>query len=166
MVRRKILFALTCFFLTAWLVLPDVAYAKSDESQQDKDKKADTKSRKEESSTITGGLSGGKEPIYLHMAPITFPIIDDNGAQQIVTILVDIQAQKYDMALKMQEQMPKLKDAILQALYGGMSDSTMRNAHMLDIPKIKVSIIDTINRMFGVGYAQDALIQAVSQRKL
>lgn len=166
MLCKRLFFALSCLVLAVMFAAPSASFASEHASQADKDKKDDAKSKKKEAATITGGLTGGNEPIYLHMAPITFPVIDDYGAQQIVTILVDIQAQTYDMALKMQDNMPKLKDAVLQALYGGMSDGSMRNSHMLDIPKIKSSIIDTINRMFGVGYAQDALIQAVAQRKL
>jgi len=129
------------------------------------EKKDESKSKKKEAATITGGETP-EDPVYLHLAPVTFPIIDDDGAQQIVTLLVDIHASDRPKAEEMQKNMPRMKDAILQALYGGMSDGSMRNAQMLDMAKVKASILKTVKRVFGDDFAQDALIQAVAQRKL
>ena len=130
-----------------------------------KEKADENKKKRREASTITGGETP-TDPVYLHLAPITFPVIDDHGAQQIVTLLVDLQTPDRAKAEAMQSSMPKLKDALLQALYGGMADGTMRNAYMLDVAKIKGAVLETINRVFGAGHVSDALIQAVSQRKL
>lgn len=145
------------------MVAPCVVYGA--EHGAPSDKKDVAKSKKREASTITGGTTAD-EPIYLHLAPVTFPIIDDNGAQQIVSLLVDLRSKEREKAEKMQANMPRLKDAMLQALYSGMSDGTMRNSHMINIEKIKESIMDTVNRIFGEGHVTEVLIQAVSQRKL
>lgn len=115
------------------------------------------------------GVTGGKfegDPAYVRLQPVIFPIISDRGAEQIVTLLIQLQSKDFDTATKMHEKMPKLKDAILQALYGGLSDGKMRNAYMLDLEKIKANIKSTVNRVFGEGSVVDVLIQAVAQRKL
>lgn len=134
-------------------------------SKSAEESKAATKDRKEEAATITGGQSDA-DPIYLHLPVVTFPIIDDGGAQQIVSLLIDLHMKDRPSAEKIQSSMPKLKDAIIQALYGGMSDRSMRNAQMLDISKVKDGIVQTLNRIYGDGFVNDVLIQAVSQRKL
>jgi flagellar basal body-associated protein FliL len=77
--------------------------------------KKDAKAKKKEAVTITGGLTSD-DPIFLHMAPITLPVINDYGAQQIVTMLVDLHMNDLENAQKMQKEMPRIKDAIMQAL--------------------------------------------------
>ncbi len=115
------------------------------------------------------GVTGGKfdgDPVYVRLQPIIFPIISDRGAEQIVTLIVHLQTKDFDTATSMHERMPKLKDSILQALYGGLSDGKMRNSYMLDLEKIKSNIKNTVNRIFGEGSVVDVLVQAVGQRKL
>ena len=129
------------------------------------DAKKDAKAKKRDSVTITGGMTAD-DPIFLHLAPITLPVINDYGAQQIVTMLVDLHMNDLANAQKMQKEMPRIKDAVMQALYGGLADGTMRNANALDVPRIKTGIHETINRVFGGDHVREVLIQAVSQRKL
>ncbi len=114
------------------------------------------------------GVTGGKfegDPVYVRLQPVIFPIISDRGAEQIVTMIVHLQAKDFETATKMHEGMPRLKDAILRALYGGMADGKMRNAYMLDLEKIKANIKIAVNRVFGEGAVVDVLVQAVAQRK-
>ncbi|MDD2326383.1 MAG: hypothetical protein PHW63_10395 [Alphaproteobacteria bacterium] len=163
----------TCLIVTTLIAGAPCAWASggggghggSGGGEAKKEKADENKKKRREASTITGGESE-TDPIYLHLAPITFPVIDDNGAQQIVTMLVDLQTPDRAKAEAMQNSMPKLKDALLQALYGGMADGSMRNAYMLDVAKVKASVIETINRVFGADHVKDAFVQAVSQRKL
>jgi len=129
------------------------------------DAKAEQKSKKKDTATITGG-QGADDPVYLHMAPITLPIINDYGAQQIVTMLVDLQIKDFQTAESMQKQMPKLKDALLQSLYGALADGSVRNANALDIVKIKANIMETLTVAFEDGAVKEVYVQAVSQRKL
>lgn len=129
------------------------------------DAKNEAKAKKKEAVSITGGMSD-EDPIFLHLAPLTLPIINDYGAQQLVTMLIDLQMPDMESAEKLQSEMPRLKDAVLQALYGGLADGSMRNANALDIVKIKKLIHDTLNRIFGDGKVSEVLIQAVAQRRL
>ena len=127
--------------------------------------KDDQKAKKKEAVSITGGQTAD-DPVYLHLAPITLPIINDYGAQQIVNMLVDLNTKDKQTAEDMQKQMPKLKDAMLQALYGSLSDGSIRNAQALDIVKIKANIMETLNRVYEPGAVKDVLVQAVAQRRL
>lgn len=147
---------------------PACVYASGGGSSHGKTKdesKNEAKSKKKESVTITGGLNKD-DPIFLHLAPLTLPVINDHGAQQLVTMLIDLQLRDIEAARKMQIEMPRVKDAVLQALYGGLSDGSMRNANALNIVQIKQSVHETVDRVFGSGHVIEVLIQAVAQRKL
>ncbi|MDD3182138.1 MAG: hypothetical protein PHD48_04960 [Alphaproteobacteria bacterium] len=164
---------LSITFLSALLVIvlvsggASVCFANSGGShgKTKEEAKNEAKSKKKEAVSITGGQSDG-DLIFLHLAALTLPIINDYGAQQLVTMLIDLQMSDLEAAENLRSQMPRLKDAVLQALYGGLADGSMRNAQALDLMKIKKSIQETLNRIFGDGKVQDVLIQAVSQRKL
>lgn len=138
--------------------------AKSDSG--DEESGGDKKDKKKKGNeVVTGGLFEG-DPVYVHLRPIIFPIISDSGAEQIVVLLIDLQAKDVDTATKLSNTMPRLRDTILRSLYGGLADGAMRNANALDIEKIKTNIVKSCNQVYGDGTALDALIQAVSQRKL
>lgn len=160
-------------FLLMLLLVSGAAYAsgggggggdEAAEKAKKAEKTAAQKNKKRDTATITGG-QGTEEPVYLHLAPIVLPVINDYGAQQIVTMLVDLHMKDYETASGMQKQMPKLKDALFQALYGGLADGKMRNADALDIQVVKDSIKTTLNRVYGADSVIDVYIQAVSQRK-
>ena len=114
--------------------------------------------------SIWGGGEGG--PVYVRMKPVVLPVISDKGAEQLVNIIVDLQTKDYDVATNLNANKPKLNDAIIRALYGGLADGSMRNAYALDIMKVKGNIRDTINETFGEGTILEVLVQAVEQRRL
>lgn len=113
---------------------------------------------------VTGGRFAG-DPVYVHLQPIILPIITDRGAEQIVTMIIDLQTATFELATEMHTNMPRLKDAILQALYGGLGDGSMRNANMLDLEKVKFHIKKTLNQVFGEGAVLEVLMQAIAQRR-
>jgi flagellar basal body-associated protein FliL len=176
MISRLTLFLHVLFvalFLTTASLVPAPAWASAGGGEKKEAKKEggdeegggakDKKKKGQE--TVTGGTFEG-EPVYVHLRPVIFPIISDSGAEQIVVLLVDLQIKDVDMATKMSQSMPRLRDTIIRGLYGGLSDGSMRNANALDIDKIKANIVNACNKVFGEGTVLDALIQAVSQRKL
>lgn len=122
---------------------------------------------KEDVSTITGGAyAGGKDPVYINLPPLMIPIINDYGAQQIVAMLIDLHIDTLENAEIIRSKDPVLKDALVVAMYEGLSNGTMRNANALDIIEIKNQIKKTVNEMFEGEPVLAVLIQAVAQRKL
>jgi flagellar basal body-associated protein FliL len=109
--------------------------------------------------------AGEGEPVYVRMKPVVLPVISDKGAEQLVNLVVDLETKDYDTAVDLNNNKPKLNDAIIRSLYGGLSDGSMRNANALDIIKIKTNIKDTINQTFGEGTVLNVFVQAVEQRK-
>lgn len=161
MIYQHLRFFLVAVFLIA---LPSFAYASSGGGDAPKPKAAQSK---DDVSTIKGGAyAGGEDPIYLNLPPLMIPIINDYGAQQIVAILIDLHIDTLENAEMLRAKDPVLKDALIVAMYEGLSDGTMRNANSLDIPLIKNQIKVTVNEMFEGNPVVSVLIQGVSQRKL
>lgn len=177
---KKVVFVVMLSLLLAggtsvrWACAAEGEGAKSEKAEANKESKkeeggkseeGDKKKKKGDDESITGGRFAG-DPIYVHVQPISLPIISNRGAEQIVTMLIDLHVKDFDTATNMHENMPKMKDALLQALYGGFADGSLREKNMLDLPKIKESVKITVGRVFGEDAVQDVLIQAVAQRRL
>jgi len=106
------------------------------------------------------------EPVYVHLKPIILPIISDYGAEQLVNLIIDLEMKDFDTAMMLNNNRPRLNDAIIRGLYGGLADGSMRNASALDITKIKKKIRDVVDETFGEGIVKDVLLQDLAQRKL
>ncbi len=106
------------------------------------------------------------EPVYVHLKPIVLPIISDYGAEQLVNLIIDLEMKDFETATMLDNNKPRLHDAIIRGLYGGLADGSMRNASALNIPKIKKKIRDVVNETFGEGSVKDVLFQDIAQRKL
>ena len=129
------------------------------------DEAKDTKSKGKGDGAIFGGRFKG-DNIYVHIEPLVLPIITDNGAEQLVTVLIDLQVRNFDAADNVHSNMPRVRDAIMQALYGGLADGALRTGNMLNIPKVKNRISSSIEKALGPNLVDDVLIQAIAQRKL
>lgn len=113
---------------------------------------------------VSGGRFAG-DPVYVHLSPMVMPIITDNGAEQLVTFTIDIQVKDFDTADNIHSNMPRVVDALMQALYGGLGQGSLRNGKMVDVAKIKAKATEAITSVIGDGI-KDVLIQGVSQRML
>ncbi len=133
---------------------PKAAHGEEGESKEKQDKKS-----------ITGGKLAG-DPVYVHLQPIIMPVIDKNGAQQLVVLVIDLQVRNFDVADKLHANMPRVNDAILQALYGGLGEGTLRDGHLVNVVRVKKKIAKTIEKVLGPDLVTDVLIQAISQRML
>lgn len=109
--------------------------------------------------------AGEGEPVFVRMKPVVLPVISDKGAEQLVNIIINLETKDYETAMHLNNNKPRVNDAIIRALYGGLADGSMRNSHALDIMKIKKNVKDTMNQTFGEGSVLEVLIQAVEQRK-
>lgn len=121
--------------------------------------------KKNDAATITGGMTAN-EPIYLNLPAITMPVINKYGAQQVISMIMNIRVHDRAAAEAMQLDMPKLRDSLFQVLYAGFSDGSLRNDNAVDLAGVKAMVIQTINGLYQKDYAVDVLIQAMAQRQL
>ncbi len=111
-------------------------------------------------------VSGGRfvgDPVYVHLAPMVMPIISDEGLEQTVTLLIDVQVKDFDVADQVQSNMPKVMDALMRALYGGLGKGYLRNGKMIDVTKLKARATTALTDVVGPGIVE-VLVEGVSQR--
>jgi hypothetical protein len=120
---------------------------------------------KKKGNDITGGRFEG-DPIYVHIAPMVLPVINDNGAEQLITIIFDVQVKNFDAADAMQSNMPKVMDSLLRSLYGGLGQGALRNGKLVNVGRVKTKAMSAVGEIIGNDNVQDVLIQGVSQRML
>ena len=110
--------------------------------------------------------AGPDGSLYIHLQPMVLPVVSASGAEQLVTLMIDLQVTDSDIADKIRARMPRVQDSILRALYGGLGDGSLRKGHVVDISKIKAKIASALEQTMEGHVVNYVLIQAVAQRML
>ena len=140
---------------------PDAAKPK----EEKKEEGGGEASKKKGSADISGGRFAG-DPVYVHIAPMVLPVITDEGVEQLVTVIVDVEVKDFDVADNMHTNMPRVQDALMRALYGGLGQGSLRNGNMVDVNKIKAKATAALNEVLGAESIREVLIQGIGQRML
>jgi flagellar basal body-associated protein FliL len=122
-------------------------------------------SKKKSSGDVTGGKFEG-DPIYVHLEPMILPVITDKGAEQIVTLIIDVEVRDFDVADQMHTDMPRVRDSLMRALYGGLGEGSLRDGKLADVAKIKAKAMSAVTEIVGADGVKDVLIQGIAQRML
>jgi flagellar FliL protein len=133
-----------------------------------KDKKESGGEEGGENKKAPEGVSGGRfagDPVYVHIAPMVLPVISDQGVEQLITILIDVEVRDFDVADNMHSNMPRVMDALMRSLYGGLGQGSLRNGKLVDVTKVKARATAALNEVIGDGI-REVLIQGVAQRML
>lgn len=112
----------------------------------------------------SGGLGGSK--VYVSIGPIILPVITDDGPQQIVTMIVSLQVNDTGDSDKVRQQLPRLIDSYMRALYGKLDSNNMHNGVVVDVDFVKRKVTKATEEIMGTGLVEDVLIQAISQRQV
>lgn len=155
--------------LTVLLVYPMTVLHAAHGGEEKKSASSEGEEKKEEGKkndkSITGGRFDG-DPIYVHLQPFILPVVTEKGAEQIVTLMVDLRVKDGKSANNVQDNMPRVKDAMMQELYGGLGSGSLRNGALIDIAGVRRKIHQAVSRVLGEGSIEEVLIQAIAQRKL
>jgi flagellar basal body-associated protein FliL len=175
--KKSLVLAAVLMVLTA-TALPRVVYAddaapaassddaaKKDEAPEAKKPEGEGGEGKKAPADVSGGRFAG-DPVYVHLNPMILPVITDAGAEQIVTLQITIQVKDFDAADAVHSNMPKVMDALMRALYGGLGNGNLRNGQLIDVSKVKNKAIAAVGQAIGPKNVRDVLIEAVAQRKL
>jgi len=143
------------------------AEAKKDEGEKKEEKKDEKKDSKKDKgdSDITGGKFDG-DPIYVHIQPVLLPMIGDEGAEQLVTIRIDVQVKNMGVADSMHSNMLRVKNAVFETLYTGFSDGTLRVGRAVNVTKVKTRLAKVLGKSVGRENIDEVLIQSIAQRML
>lgn len=118
---------------------------------------------KKKDSDISGGRFAG-DPVYVHIAPLILPVISEEGLQQIVTVVIDVEVKNFDTADMMHVNMPRVNDALMRSLYGGLGQGNLRNGKLVNVNKLKAKTTAALQEVVGNDGIKEVLIQGVAQR--
>ena len=103
------------------------------------------------------------KPHYIKISPLILPVIGDKGVEQIVSIVIVIEAQSKEAADQIIELSPRLNDAFLTDLYGSIDRREKMGNGLLDIAHVKDRLTTISLKILGADKFKSLLIQGVSQ---
>lgn len=136
-----------------------------------KEKKSGSKKEEKSSSKEEGGHgksaseSDATKNLYIKIPPLILPIIGDNGVEQIVSIIVLIEASSKDSSAEITDVVPRLNDAFVTELYGTLDRREKMKNGVIDVTYIKQRLTDITVKIVGENKVKNVLIQGVSQRQ-
>jgi len=138
---------------------------KKDSKKEEGGEGGEGEGKKKAPADISGGRFAG-DPVYVHLDPMILPVITDTGAEQIVVLQITIQVKDFDAADIIHTNMPKVKDSLMRALYGGLGNGDLRQGQLVDVTRVKSKAIKALGVAVGADNIRDVLIEAVAQRRL
>jgi len=110
-----------------------------------------------------GGLSSMH---FVELSPLVLPIIDENGASQVVSMIVALEVSSAEDAGMVTKMTPRLKDAYLQDMYGVLNKHAALRGGQIRLGFIKKRLGAASDRVLGDNIVQDVLLQVVQQRPI
>ena len=117
------------------------------------------------SDDVSGGRFSG-DPVFVHIEPLVLPVITDEGVEQLVTIIIDVEVKDFDVADNMHSNMPRVMDALMRGLYGGLGQGSLRKGKLVDVNKVKAKATAALTELLGADGIRNVLVQGVGQRML
>ncbi len=120
----------------------------------------------------THGSSGKTKPNakdqfeFVEISPLVFPLIDINGAHQIVSLVISIEVKDHEGAEMVNRLTPRLNDAYIQDLYGYLSRNARMHGGIIEVQEVKKRLHHVTSRVIGDNYINDVLLQVVQQRPI
>lgn len=108
--------------------------------------------------------SGAAE--YVKLDPLLLPIIDEDGVQQVVSMVVAIEVAGISDADKIKAISPRLTDAYLQDMYGILNRHAALKGGIIQVQMIKDRLNQVTNKVVGDDIDTEVLIQVVQQRPI
>tara|TARA_B100001989_G_scaffold246915_2_gene218426 strand:+ start:1181 stop:1588 length:408 start_codon:yes stop_codon:yes gene_type:complete len=108
--------------------------------------------------------SSGAE--FVKLDPLILPIIDTNGVQQIVSLVVAIEVSGVNNAEKVKTMSPKLTDAYIQDMYGVLNEQVALKGGVIQVSVIKERLMHVTEDIMGEDIVSDVLLQVVQQRPI
>lgn len=104
------------------------------------------------------------KPRYVKIAPLILPVIGDNGIEQIVSLVVIIEAANKDSAEQIIELSPRLNDAFITDLYGSIDRREMMGNGLVNVAHIKDRLTVLSDKILGKDKYKSILVQGINQR--
>lgn len=103
-------------------------------------------------------------PSYVNVGPMIIPVVSPRRIEQNILLTVSLEVDGDDNREAVRAVIPRLMDAYVVALYGGIEQGQVADGQILNIPEVKAKLVEATDKVLGAGVVQDVLIQSVSQR--
>lgn len=107
---------------------------------------------------------GGKE--FVKLDPLILPIIDEDGVQQVVNLVVTLEVDSLSDADKVKAMRPRLTDAYIEDMYGILHKHAALKGGIIQISMIKKRLNDITSHIMGDEIHANVLLQHVQQRPI
>lgn len=121
-----------------------------------------------EGSAASGGGGHGEEakgsaPTYVQIEPLVVPIMDAEGISQTISMVITIEVDDEANAQKIRDLKPRIKDAMIQNLYGLLNQQAALDKGVVRVGYVKKRLNDVTAKVMGDGVVKDVLLQMVQQ---
>lgn len=107
------------------------------------------------------------EPLsFVEMSPLVLPIVDANGVSQVISLVIVLQVASEEQKAEVTSQMPRLKDAYIQDMYGVLNKHVAMKDGVLQVGMVKEKLTSASQRVLGEDVVEDVLLQVVQQRPI
>jgi len=103
---------------------------------------------------------------FVEMKPIILPIIDAQGVNQVVTLIVSLEVTSEENEKYVQALTPRLKDAYIQDMYGMLNRKASMEGGVVKVEKLKRHLNKVSDEVLGENKVNDVLLQVVNQRPI
>ena len=103
-------------------------------------------------------------PVYAQIGPMIVPLMGAKNVQQNIMFTVSLEVDDEVTRESVRAQGPRLTDAYVQALYGGLETGQVIDGQILNIPALKAKLQEATDKVLGPDVVHDVLIQSVTQR--
>lgn len=108
----------------------------------------------------------GEKVEFVELDPLILPIVDNDGVQQVVSLVVAIEVADPKMVAEVKAMVPRLKDAYIQDMYGILNEHAAMKGGLIQVARIKKRLNRVTEHVLGEGVANDVLLQVVQQRPI
>lgn len=103
-------------------------------------------------------------PTFVSIGPLVLPVIRDKRVEQNILLQVSLEVYGDATRESVRQLTPRLNDAFLRALYGGIEAGDVMQGQLVNVNAIRDKLMAASEEVLGVGVVWDVLIQAVTQR--
>ncbi len=105
-------------------------------------------------------------PAFVRIKPMVLPVVGEMRVRQFITLVVTLEVVNQAAADQVYAIMPRVTDAFLTALYGGIEDGNVMDGNLVNVDGVKHHLLRAGHKVLGEMVVRDVLVQAVHQRRL
>jgi flagellar FliL protein len=107
-----------------------------------------------------------KGPVYVRLDPLVVPVMDSEGVSQTISMVVAFEVADEEAGKKLEALKPRLRDAMIQNMYGMLSYQTAIENGVLKVGYVKDRLNTAVQKVAGDGVVKDVLLQMVQQNPI